>query len=119
MLSTLSKENEGYNQGKSGDLVTIIKEPYIQEAEKTRFKKERTVITVEHQRTKKVYRWGLNTTSNDALVRAFGSEGNLWCGKQVRVKVAEQNVNGVNKSILYAVPILQASIASAEKPTGS
>ena len=99
----------------NGDLVTIVKEPYIQDAEKTRFNRERTVITVEHHRTRRIYRWGLNTTSNDALVKAFGDEGGLWCGKQVKIKIAEQNVNGVNKSILYAVPIVQVNIAPAEK----
>lgn len=102
----------------NGDVVTIVKEPYIQDAEKTRFNRERTVITVELQRNRKVYRWGLNTTSNDALVKAFGPEGSFWRGKQVKVKVAEQNVNGVNKSILYALPVLQATLAPAEKPIG-
>jgi hypothetical protein len=98
-----------------GDIVTILKEPYIQDAEKTKFHKERTVISVLVQRTKEICRWGLNTTSNDRLVKAFGSDGFQWIGKQVRIKMQEMNVSGVNKSVLYAVPSVQTKVAPAEQ----
>ena len=97
----------------NGDLATIVKPPYIQSAEKSKYGKERTIITVQLKRTGEVYRWGLNTTSNDQLVEAFGDEGDQWKGKQVRIKVESMNVGGVNKSVLYAVPSVQVSIAPA------
>ena len=98
-----------------GDLATIVKEPYIQAAEKSKFGKERTIITVQLKRTGEVYRWGLNTTSNDKLVEAFGADGDMWKDRQVRIKVASMNVGGVNKSVLYALPSVQTKVAPAEK----
>jgi hypothetical protein len=100
----------------NGDVATITKEPYIQDAEKTRFHKEKTVITVTLPKNGKIYRWGLNTTSNDRLVDAFSTNGTFWIGKQVKIKIVEMNVSGQNKSVLYALPIIQNSIAPAEKP---
>jgi len=96
------------------DVCTITKPPYIQPEEKTRFKKERTVITVMVRRTGEVYRWGLNTTSNDRLVTAFGSNGDMWTGLQVAVEQREMNVSGVMKTVLYARPLLQAKIAPSD-----
>lgn len=92
----------------------IVKPPYIQDAEKSKFGKERTILTVQLERTGEVYRWGLNTTSNDRLVEKFGEDGDQWDGKKVRIKVESMNVAGVNKSVLYAVPLLQTSIAPAD-----
>jgi len=99
----------------NGDYAVIVKEPYIQDAEKTRFHKERTVIVVQLLRNDKVFRWGLNTTSNDRLVKAFGEDGALWQGKQVKISIVEMNVSGIQKSVLYAVPVTQTSVAPAEK----
>lgn len=101
-----------------GDLATIIKEPYIQAADKTRFGKERTVISVQLCKDRRVYRWGLNTTRNDKLVLAFGADGGQWVGKQVRIKISEMNVSGVQKSVLYAVPVVQVKVAPAESVIG-
>ena len=97
----------------NNDVALIVKPPYIQDAEKSKFGKERTIITVQLERTGEVYRWGLNTTSNDRLVDKFGEDGDQWAYKKVRIKVESMNVGGVNKSVLYAVPLLQTSIAPA------
>jgi hypothetical protein len=98
----------------NGELATIIKEPYIQSAEKSRFGKERTVVTVQLQRTKQTYRMTLNTTSNDKLVHAFGEEGSLWQNKQFKIKVVDMNISGVNRSVLYAIPVDQKLLAPDE-----
>lgn len=90
--------------------------PYVQSAEKSKFGKERTVVTVKVKRTGEVFRWGLNTTSNDRLVDRFGEEGDLWVGKEIRVQKRSENVRGQDRSVLYAVPSVQAEVALAEKP---
>jgi hypothetical protein len=97
-----------------GDVCTITEPPYIQPAEKTRYQKERTVITVQVQRTGEVYRWGLNTTSNDRLVEAFGTDGDMWTGLRVAAELREMNVSGVMKTVLYARPLVQTKIAPAD-----
>jgi hypothetical protein len=99
-----------------GDLATIIEPPYIQSAEKSKFGKERTMVTVKIKRTGEVFRWGLNTTSNDRLVERFGEEGDLWVGKEVRIQRRSENVRGQDRDVLYALPSVQAEIAPAEKP---
>lgn len=96
-----------------GDYALIVKEPYVQTAENSKYGKERTIITVQVQRTKEIYRWSLNTTSNDRLVAVFGGDGDMWKGKQVKIRIQEQNVSGVNKSVLYAVPTVQTKVAPA------
>jgi len=99
-----------------GDLATIVEAPYIMSAEKSKFGKERTIITVKIKRIDEIYRWGLNTTSNDRLVDRFGEDGDLWVDKEVRVQKRSENVRGQDRSVLYALPSVQAEIAPAEKP---
>ncbi len=102
-----------------GDLATIIEPPYILDAEKSTFGKERTIITVKLRRDEQLYRWGLNTTSNDRLVEKFGSEGDLWKSKEVRIQKRSEIVRGEEKHVLYALPSIQQSIAPPEKPIAS
>jgi len=99
-----------------GDLLTIIEPPYVQDAEKSKFGKERTLITVQVKRTGDICRWGLNTTSNDRLVDKFGEDGDLWKSKEVRVQKRVENVRGTDRPVLYALPSIQQNIAPAEKP---
>jgi len=99
-----------------GDLCTIIESPYVQPADKSKFGKERTVITVQVKRNGELYRWGLNTTSNDRLVDKFGVEGDLWKGKEVKVQKRSENVAGRERQVLYALPSIQQAIAPAEQP---
>lgn len=99
-----------------GDLATILESPYIQAADKSKFGKERTIITVLIQRTKEIYRWGLNNTSSDKLVDAYGEDADFWKGKDVRIQKRLQNIRGQDRYVLYALPSVQAEIAPAEKP---
>jgi hypothetical protein len=86
------------------DLATILDPPIILDAEDSKFKKERTVITIVLTRNKNIYRWGLNNTSNDRLVDAFGEEGNLWVKKTVKIQKRLEHVSGKERPVLYAVP---------------
>jgi hypothetical protein len=93
------------------DLATILEIPYVQDADKSRFGKERTVLTVQLKRTGETYRWGLNNTSNDRLVDKFGEDGELWKGKEVKIQKRDENVRGQDRCVLYALPSVQAKIA--------
>jgi hypothetical protein len=95
-----------------GDLAEIIDVPYIQTAEKSKFGKERTIITVKLLRTNEIYRFGLNTTTNDRLVEAFSSEGNLWKDKQIKILKRSEMVLGRDRYVLYAIPSVQTKIGA-------
>lgn len=98
------------------DLAVIVESPFILSAEKSKFGKERTIITVKVKRTDEVYRWSLNTTSNDRLVDKFGEDGDLWTDKEVKIRKRSENVRGEDKNVLYALPSMQQNLAPAEKP---
>jgi len=93
-----------------GDVLTIVEPPYVQSAEKSKFGKDRTVVAVSVPRKKGVFRWGLNNTSSDRLLDAFGEEGDLWKGKEVRVKKRNMLVRGEEKAVLFAVPSTQVEV---------
>lgn len=95
-----------------GDQAVIVDVPYIQTAEKSKFGKERTIITVKLKRTDEVYRWGLNTISNDRLVEKFTGEGNLWVGKEVKIVKRQESVLGEDRYVLYVYPSLQTKIGA-------
>jgi hypothetical protein len=94
------------------DLAEIVEAPYIMDAEKSKFGKERTIVTVQLKRTDETYRWGLNNTSNDRLVEAFGGDGDLWLGKTVKIAKRTENVRGQDRSVLYAIPLEQKNLES-------
>jgi hypothetical protein len=92
------------NDVENNDLATIIEEPTIQSPEDNKFGKERTLIIIVLKRTKIVYRWGLNTKSNDALVKAFGEEGSLWVNCDTKIEKKIERIGGKERTVLYAVP---------------
>lgn len=98
-----------------GDLLEITESSYIQPAEKSKFGKERTVVTVCVKRTDEVRRWSLNTTSNDRLVDTYTEDGDSWKNKEVKVQKRLENVRGSEWHVLYALPSIQQSIAPPEK----
>lgn len=100
------------------DLATIIEQPLILPADSSKYGKERTIVTVKIHRIKEIRRWGLNNTSNDRLVDAYGEDGDVWKGKEVRIQKRLENVRGQDRYVLYAQPSVQAEISPAEKPIG-
>ncbi len=61
-------------------------------------------------RTGEIYRWGVNITSNDRLVDKFGDEGDMWTGKEIRIKKVAEVVRGEEKFVLYAYPSVQTNL---------
>ncbi len=83
------------------DLATIVEPPYIASAEESRFGKEQTILTIKLERDNKTYRLTLNPTSNDRLVKAFGSDGDLWAGKQILLEKRTLTIGGGEKTVLF------------------
>ncbi len=102
-----------------GDLATLVEPPYVQPADTSRFGKERTIITFNLHRAKKIYRHGLNNTSNDRLVDAYGDDGDRWNGNDIRFEKRLENVRGTDRNVLYVYPSIQQTITPPEKPTGA
>jgi hypothetical protein len=86
------------------DLVEIVEEPYVRSAEDSAFGRERGYAVVKLVRNGELYTWGMNTTTWDRLIDAFGEDSALWKGKRVKIKVETQTVRGEQKQIVYGVP---------------
>ena len=97
-------------QVQDGDLATILEAPYMIDAEKSKFGRERTILTIKLHRTGEVYRWGINITSNDRLVDKFGEVAEMWQNKEVKIKKAAEVVRGEEKFVLYAYPSVQTNL---------
>jgi hypothetical protein len=94
------------------DLVTILKAPYFQDAEESKYKKERTVVEVQVKRTELAYRWGLNTTTNDRFVDKWSAEGDVWIGKEAKIQKRTENVRGQEKEVMYGLPLVPSTQAN-------
>jgi len=97
------------------DLAVITEKPYILDANKSKFGKERTGIIIRLKRTGELFRWTLNGTSSDSLMEAFGEDGDLWLNKEVKIKKRVMNVRGEDRHVLYATPSMQTMFAPAEQ----
>jgi hypothetical protein len=100
----------------NNDLATIIEPPNIQSAEESKYGKERTIITLKLHRAKEVFRMGLNNTSNDRLVDAYGEDGILWKDKEIRIQKRLENVRGTDRHVLYVNPSIQKTVEPAGTP---
>lgn len=89
------------------DLVEIMEEPYVQSEEESKFGRARGYAVVRLIRTGDTYTWGMNTTTWDRLIDAFGEDGILWKGKKVKVKLENQIVRGEGKEIIFGRPYLE------------
>jgi len=56
------------------DLVEIIEKPYIVEAEKTKWGKERGRAVIKVLRTNAIRMWTMNNTTWDKLIQAYGED---------------------------------------------
>ncbi len=89
---------------KEEETAIITEQPSIIAAEESKFGKEQTQIVVKLKHDGKAYRWTLNSTSNDRLVTTFGSNGDDWIGKTVKIQKRTENVKGEQRTVLYAQP---------------
>ena len=86
------------------DVVEIIEKPWIVEAEKTKFGKERGKTVIKILRTGAIRTWTMNNTTWDKLIQAFGEDPGQWLNKKVQIKKEVRNVSGVDKDVLFGRP---------------
>ena len=86
------------------DLVEIIGEPYVQSEEESKFGRQRGYAVIRLLRTGDTYTWGLNTTTWDRLINAFGDDSGLWIEKKVKLKMESQTIRGEEKQIIFGIP---------------
>jgi len=92
------------------DLLEIVGEPYVVDAEKSKYGRERGYVVVQLVRTGEMFSYGCNTTSWNRLLDAFGDNGALWLGKKVKIQLENQTIRGEAKTVLFAVPQIQQVI---------
>lgn len=86
------------------DLLEIVEQPYVQSEEESTFGRQRGYCVVRLVRTGETYTWGLNTTTWDRLLDAFGDNAALWKAKRIKVKLESMTVRGDVKQVMYGVP---------------
>ena len=86
------------------DVVEIVEKPWIVEAEKTKFGKERGKAIIKILRTGAIRTWTMNNTTWDKLIQAFGEDPGQWLNKKVQIKKEVRNVSGVDKEVLFGRP---------------
>ena len=50
------------------------------------------------------YKWLANKTSVRKLAKKYGTDSENWIGKKVKLWLAQQNVGGVMKDVIYGEP---------------
>lgn len=85
---------------KDGDIVQILEEGEIQESE-FKGKQTKRFVTKVKLTGGEVKSVGMNSTSFNNLIDAFGDETKTWIGKDVKAWVVSQNVSGEFKKVLY------------------
>lgn len=91
---------------KDSDIVKIIDHLEVIPADQTKYGRERYVITIVLP-DKTVKRWGLNLTSYRTLYKAYGSEGDNWIDKLVKIVKNREKIRGETRHVLYAEPYME------------
>ncbi len=99
------------------DVVEIIEKPWIVEAEKTKFGKERGKTVVKILRTGAIRTWTMNNTTWDKLIQAFGEDPGQWLNKKVQIKKEVRNVSGVDKDVLFGRPYCEPQQQLGSEPS--
>lgn len=84
--------------------VGVIKSIERKKADELPFesKVDRYEILIELEGEK--YKWLANKTSVRKLAKEHGKDSENWLGKNVRLWLAQQNVNGTMKDVIYGEP---------------
>ena len=85
------------------DLLEILEEPFIQEAEESKFGRQRGYVVVRLVRTGEMYVWGLNGTTWDRLIDGLGEDSALWVGGKVKLKLENTTIRGQTRQVMYGV----------------
>ena len=86
------------------DLLEIVEQPYVQSEEESRFGRKRGYAVVRLVRSGEIFTWGLNGTTWDRLLDAWGDDAALWKAKRVKVKLETMTVRGEVQQVMYGVP---------------
>ena len=89
---------------KDGDIVTIVGEGQKRSANETPFKRAVFEIPVRLPSGEQKI-WTMNRTTQRRCMEAWGNETRNWVGKRLRIKLKEQNVKGVMKTVIYGFPL--------------
>lgn len=84
-------------------VVTVVREPFVVSAEKSKWGKARGRVTVRLPNGED-RRWTMNVTTWDRLIDDFGVEPSLWLNRKIRLKKEKMVINGDYKPVLYGVP---------------
>jgi len=101
------KANSDYlkaNDVKSGDVVVILNEGEVREAD-FGTGKARTVFEVEVEHDKKRKTWTMNKTTIKKIIEGFGEDTKAWVGKRVKLDLVKTNVKGNVKDSIIGEPL--------------
>jgi hypothetical protein len=86
------------------DLLEIMEEPYTQSAEESKYGRERGYAVVRLVRTGDLFTYGMNGTTWDHLLDAYGDDSALWKGKKIKMTIEKQTIRGESKDVMFGVP---------------
>ena len=92
------------NDVNDGDIITVIDEGRKRDANETPFKRAVFEIPVRLPSGEQKI-WTMNRTTQRRCIAAWGNETRNWIGKRLRIKLKEQNVKGVMKTVIYGFPL--------------
>lgn len=98
-----------------GEVVTIIEEPYVVPAERTKYGRDRGRMVVKVG--KEIRTWSPNNTTWDTLLENYGPDEKQWVKKKVKINKEIRNINGVDRPVLFGSPFHepQQELAAPEK----
>lgn len=84
------------------DVVVINKAPWIVKAEDAKgpYKRDRAYIGVTVSDGED-YTWGLNVTTYERLLEAFGDDGEMWVNKKIRIHKEKQTIRGEERFVVF------------------
>jgi hypothetical protein len=88
---------------KTGDVLEFVSEGEYVPKEESQFGRDLFQIDVRLP-DGTVKTWTMNLTTRNRMVEAYGDDTKNWVGKKVRVEVANQNVRGTMRKVIYGFP---------------
>jgi len=86
-----------------GDIVQLLDEGVFKEPEVTKLSRTVFHIRVRLQDGRKKI-WSMNKTTRRRLAKAWGDDSSNWVGKNVKISITQQNVQGKMRDVLWGEP---------------
>jgi len=83
-----------------GDIVQLLDEGVFKEPEVTKLSRTVFHIRVRLQDGRKKI-WSMNKTTRRRLAKAWGDDSSNWVGKNVKISITQQNVQGKMRDVLW------------------